>query len=144
MRFIPHDRLLHGYLHVLALLFLVGAVLHIGDLLGFRLQARLGMGDHQTFSHMPAMEQATTIFLAVFDTAVVIGLWRLQAWGVVCFLLVSLSELIAFGGFPDYFHDQDLLHLMWFHLVTIGIYVILMAMGNFLNEPIRENKDSPF
>jgi uncharacterized membrane protein len=57
------------------------------------------------------------------DLITAVGLWRLERWGVYCFLILAISQLIAYIGFQHYFGNQS--SLIAFHLITIFIFAIL-------------------
>lgn len=135
MGIVSNDRVSRVYFRILAAFFAMGAVLHVGDLIGLRLQYRLGMGPNLAFSEMPLQFQAATVFLAIFDTLAAIGLWRLAWWGVLSFLTLAGTELIAYARFAHYF-GEDMLHLAVFHGIAIRLSTILLVQN-----VLRKRKD---
>ncbi len=107
------------YLRVLAIAYLIGFALHGADILDMRLQ----------FSNMDILWKIWIIFLCLMDLIAAIGLWRQKTWGIVCFFVVAISQLIAYLIFIDKFGRQDF--LVGFHLVTlIGYSVINLSNKN--------------
>lgn len=103
------------YLKILACLYFLGGVLHLLDLFDLRLKLS-GMATHW---------KVWIYYLTTMDLVTSIGLWTQKWWGVYCFLLVAVSQLIAYGMFKNYFGSQNF--LIFFHLTTLIIYGILNA-----------------
>lgn len=101
------------FLRILAVIYFVGAVLHGMDLFDLRLK----------FSEMDLTWQTWILYLFAFDLVASIGLWKQKAWGVALFLLISISQLIAYVGFASKFGNQ--LPLVIFHFLTIAIFLAL-------------------
>jgi hypothetical protein len=101
------------YLRILAVLYLLGALLHFADMLDLRLE----------FSSMNAVWKAWVIYLAAFDLAASIGLWQQRRWGVYLFFMVAVSQIIAYVGFPSMFGGQQL--LIAFHLIAVSLFGVL-------------------
>lgn len=59
----------------------------------------------------------------IADLAVAVGLWKEKRWAEHLFILVALSQLVAYGGLLD--SPQNQLFLIAFHLLTVGLYFIL-------------------
>ena len=106
------------YLKVLSGFYFIGGTLHLADLLDLRLK----------FSEMSFVWKSWIIYLAVMDFAVTVGLWRQSKIGVHLFLVVAISQLIAYLGFKETFGDQDI--LIGFHILTVGLYFILKRREN--------------
>ena len=104
------SRYVKTYLKILSVLYLVGALLHVMDLLDLRLR----------FSQMPVMWKGWIIYLALFDSIAAAGLWKQKVWGVYCFFLVAISQLVAYSAFMRYFGEQYA--LIAFHLITLVAY----------------------
>ena len=102
------------YLRILAALYLIGAILHLLDLMDLRLQ----------FSQMDSVWKAWIIFLFIADLIAAVGLWKRARWGIGTFLLVASAQLIAYLGFRRFFGDQWF--LVGFHAVTVGVYATLL------------------
>ena len=88
------------------------------------------MGTNLPFVYRSVIHQIATIFLSVFDWAAAISCWQLKIWGAICFLVVSLSEVVGFCGLADYFSNQNLLHLIVLNAMAIGLYLALLVKGN--------------
>lgn len=101
------------YLRVLATLYLVGAILHVGDLLGIRLN----------FSEMNSVWKTWIIYLTIGDSVAAIGLWFQKKWGELAFQLIAYSQLIAYLGFRSTFGDQT--ELIIFHTVSLSVFYYL-------------------
>jgi len=76
----------------LAILYLIGAFLHILDLFNLRLK----------FSEMSWGWKLWIVYLCFFDFAAAIGLWNQRRWGILLFLIVAASQLIAYIGFSSF------------------------------------------
>lgn len=98
------------YLRILSVLYFVGGVLHLFDLFGLRLK----------LEELSLVWKIWIIYLMIFDIAAAIGLWQLKKWGTGLFLIVAVSQLVAYIGFADHFGKQYF--LIVFHLVTLIIY----------------------
>lgn len=98
------------YLKVLACFYFVGSLLHLLDLLDLRLK----------FSEMSLVWQIWIIYLMVIDILAAVGLWRQKSWGILLFLTVAASQLIAYIGFVGIFGRQD--SLIVFHVLTLTAY----------------------
>ena len=101
------------YLRILAVLYLIGALLHVLDLFDQRL----------IFSQMDSLRKAWIVYLTIGDSIAAVGLWRLKKYGEITFLVVAVSQLIAYGIFKSVFGDQT--PLIIFHVVTVLLYGIL-------------------
>ena len=104
-----------NYLKLISLLYGVGAVLHVLDLFDLRLQ----------FSKMDFYGQLWIIFLTIFDSIAAVGLWIRKKAGEYSFLLVAFSQIFVYTFFKNNFGDQNF--LIFFHLITLSIYLLLMA-----------------
>lgn len=114
--------LLKLYLRILALLYAFGACVHFGNLLGF---------GQVPFAEAPLSWQIGDIVYAVLDTAIVLGLWRRRLWGIICFFIAALSQLVLYISFPDLFaftdeHYSALQGMVVFHLICLGIFLGLV------------------
>ncbi|OFZ38269.1 MAG: hypothetical protein A2504_17850 [Bdellovibrionales bacterium RIFOXYD12_FULL_39_22] len=101
------------YLKLLSFLYLIGAILHLLDLLDLRL----------IFSEMGMIWKVWIVFLLVGDTFVSVSLWRQKLYGEIAFLTIGFSQLIAYTVFRSYFGNQT--ELIIFHMVTISVYALL-------------------
>lgn len=107
------SRCLDFYERFLAICYAIGFVLHVADLLDLRL----------VFSGMSPIWKAWIIFLIVFDPIAALGLWTRRWWGVATFLIVAISQLIAYVGFTSVFGSQPF--LIMFHCITLIIFFAL-------------------
>ena len=100
--FDPGSGVFIGYfLRLIAVAYLFGGLVHLGNLLGF--------GDAMV---------------------VALDAWQRTHWGVACFFLASTSQLVLYLGFPTQFVTtaEDLANirgLVGFHLVTLAAYATL-------------------
>ena len=101
------------YLRLLAILYFIGAVLHFLDLFDQRL----------VFSEMDSILKTWIVYLLIGDFVAAVGLWRCKKFGEITFLIIAVSQLIAYGIFESVFGDQTLLII--FHLVTVFLYEFL-------------------
>lgn len=102
------------FLKSIAGLYALGASIHVADLFDLRLE----------FSEMNLIWKMWTIFLILSDSLTALGIFRFRIWGIVGFLVVALSQLVAYLFFADIFHRQSALIL--FHLVTLMIFFCLI------------------
>lgn len=98
---------------VLGVTYSFGSVLHALDIFGLRLN----------FSEMNPIWKAWILFLLVFDLIAALGLFLNKLWGEVAFVVVALTQLIAYLGFSSVFGEQDF--LIWFHIVCLLSYIAL-------------------
>lgn len=103
------------YLRFLAICYFVGFVLHAMDVLDLRLQ----------FSQMSLIWQIWIVYLLIFDFLASVGLWLARAWGIVIFVTVAASQLIAYIFFQNIFGSQML--LVYFHFATIGMFSLILV-----------------
>lgn len=103
------------FLKILAVLYFAGALLHVLDLFDLRLK----------FSELENYWKVWIVYLCIMDFIAGIGLWRLEKWGIYCFLAVAVSQLVAYIGFPQYFGNQ--FSLIVFHLLTLIFYTFISA-----------------
>ena len=114
------------FLRILAVIYALAAVMHIGSIFGF---GRL------PFAEMPLSWQISDIAYGVVDTVAAIGLWQQKNWGVGAFLLAACSEILLFTLVPDWFTSDpsELIMLRGFigyHLIAIATYVFLLKRNN--------------
>ncbi|MBT4760512.1 MAG: hypothetical protein HOO06_02335 [Bdellovibrionaceae bacterium] len=106
------------YLRILALFYLFGAILHLGDVLNLRLN----------FSEMDTVWQTWIVFLLIGDTIATIGLWQYKKYGEIAFVLIACAQLIAYLKFKSIFGDQAILII--FHVVTLSLFLGLKYWTN--------------
>jgi hypothetical protein len=94
---------------------MIGAILHLADVLDLRLQ----------FSEMDAIWKVWIAYLLIFDFVASIFLWLSSIIGVILFLIVASSQLIAYTFYKNIFGGQGTLII--FHLVTVSIYFVLLV-----------------
>ena len=113
------------YLKILAVFYGYGAFLHLADLLS--VGHYLGQSHGFTFAQMPLAWKIATVYFAILNTIAGIGLWRGTWWGVACFMLAAMSQVVMYTALTETFTKQP--GLVVFHLVTIGVYVLLRVSG---------------
>lgn len=101
----------------LAIAYSFGAILHLFDILNLRLD----------FATMDPPWKSWIVFLFVFDTLAAIGLFKKKLWGEILFLLIAVSQLVAYIQFKDIFGNQDF--LVNFHIVCIVLYTALKSVN---------------
>ncbi len=106
------------YLRVLAVIYFIGGILHVLDVFDLRLK----------FSEMSSVWQAWIIYLMIFDILAAIGLWQQKKWGISLFLLIAISQLIAYICFSNVFGRQY--SLIAIHVVTLAVYQFLKWTGS--------------
>lgn len=104
------------YLRVLALCYFVGFFLHLLDVLGARLD----------FQKMSPLWKGWILYLLCADLLAAIGLWLRTRWGAGLFLMIALSQLVAYGWFPHVFGPQSF--LIGFHLISVGLFLVLVRL----------------
>ncbi len=87
--------------------------MHFADIFDLRLK----------FSESDGIWKIWIIYLLIFDSIAAIGLWKERLWGVTAFLLISVSQLIAYTLFQDVFGPQWF--LVVFHIATLSMFAIL-------------------
>lgn len=112
------------YLRALGILYAVGALVHLGNILGF--------GELPWAESPPAWRVADVVYL-VLDVAAVIGLWLRTPWGIACFLVAAGSQLVLYLGFPHVFaltdqHRQAIRGLVGTHVLTLALLALLWLL----------------
>ena len=105
--------LLKFYLRIISVLYFLGTVLHILDILDLRFK----------FSTMTSIWKIWTVFLIIADAIAAVGLWKGKLIGECAFLLVAITQLLVYSVFLSYFGNQQ--ELILFHSITICIYMVL-------------------
>ena len=77
---------------------------------------------------VPLAWRAADVVYAILGMAVVIGLWRQRAWGVVAFLLAALSQIVLYGAFAGLFalsaaDEKGLSVMIAFHVVALALFI---------------------
>ncbi len=108
------------FLRILAVIYAIAAVLHIGSILGF---GRI------PFADAPLSWQISDIAYGIIDTIAAIGLWGQKWWGVAAFLIAAISEILLFTLVPEWFvtESEQLTMLRGFvvyHVVAIAFYFL--------------------
>lgn len=101
------------FLRVVAVFYFIGAMLHLADFFDLRLH----------FSEMDVIWKMWIVYLLVLDTVTAIGLWKNKFWGIAAFFVVSISQLVAYLTFRDFFGSQW--PLIVFHLIALGTFFYL-------------------
>lgn len=112
------------YLRVIAVVMAYGAVVHGANLLGF---------GERPWSEMPLAWRLGDIGYLVADTAVAVGLWRREPWGVVLLLAVIASQFVIYTVFVDRFaftdeHRRAIRGLLWTEGAIVAGLVALAAL----------------
>ncbi len=85
-------------------------------------------GDPQWRFDLAAPEvRAAFASLAVLLPVASLGLWSLNAWGVVIWIVAALGEIVMYGGYAGTF-GFDPTRLM-FHLLCLVVFAILVVTG---------------
>jgi hypothetical protein len=85
------------YLRILEAFYFLVFFLHILDIFNLRLN----------YSEMPMLWKTWIAYLTAFDLVAALGLWGKKIWGEMAFLIVAISQLIAYIGFKKYFGYQS-------------------------------------
>lgn len=109
------------FLRVIAVFYVVGALLHLADLFDLRLK----------FSEMDRGWKIWILYLLILDCMAAVGLWKDKSWGLVAFLIVSASQLIAYILFQDFFGPQW--PLVIFHIAVLCGFFSLGGFRRMLN-----------
>jgi len=110
----PASKIFYYYLKFIGLCYLVGFLLHALDLLHLRLE----------FSRMKPFFKLWIVYLFLADGFSVYGLFKSKIYGEVLFLIIAISQMIAYIFFKHYFGAQDF--LIGFHLTTVLLYAGLL------------------
>ena len=83
---------------------------------------------------MPIQWQVGDVVYAVVDAIAAIGLWKGRRWGVLAFLIASVSQLALYVGFPYVFartaeQHAVLRQLVGTHVIVLTIYALLRPIG---------------
>ena len=123
------DRWLRYYLLLIAVAYAYGALVHVLNMLsvtGFE------------WSNAPLKWQVLDVAYLIIDVAVVIGLIGKRAFGIIAFLIGAVSQILLYTLFRAWIIDVPvefaptpeqvtyLTTLVWFHIVTLGIFAILL------------------
>lgn len=116
------------FLRTLSICYFVGAALHALDVLNLRLN----------FSLMSDVWKMWTIYLLFADLFASVLLWKNHRLGIQLFGIISISQLIAYLGFKEYFGDQTFLII--FHSVTLILYFVLSLVSTSIEiAGVRKN-----
>lgn len=121
------------YLKILALLYLYGAAVHCANIFGF---------GEMAWPEMPLSWKIGNISYGILSLIAFVGLWIKSRWGIASFLLIVVSQLVLYIGFPKWFildqeDQQDLSILVIFNLVSLIIFVGLVL---FSKDPAKINR----
>jgi len=75
------------------------------------------------FDTMPIYWQAAGVCLAVFFPFAAVGLWMLASWGPVVWAICALTEIVMYGGFPEYFGPR--MGTVITHFLVAAFYALL-------------------
>ncbi len=109
------------FLRILAVIYAIAAVMHIGTILGF---------GRMPFAEMPLSWQISDVAYGIIDTIAAVGLWQQKPWGVGAFLLAACSEILLFTLVPEWFTSNPgelamLRGFVVYHLIAVAIYLLL-------------------
>ena len=112
------------YLRLVGLMYAFGAAVHLANILGFGAAG---------WKRSPISWKVLDVAYVLLDGAVVVGLWLLAPWGVICFLAAALSQILlytlfrgAFARSPD--HVRTLRAMVSFHVATLIAFVGLLVL----------------
>ncbi|MFQ5588286.1 MAG: hypothetical protein ACE5F7_05540 [Nitrospiria bacterium] len=113
------------YLKLLAFVLLGFAGLHFANLLGY--------GDVSLEKMLPAARLAHILY-AQFFAITAVGLWKLTSWGVACFLMGAISQIILYWGVPEYFTQviegqQAFQGIINIHISLLAIFCLIRIKG---------------
>ncbi len=111
------------YLRILALIYAYGAIVHYTNLLGW---------GELSWTEMPLSWKLGDIFYGMLDPIAVTGLWLKKFWGIACFLMGAISQIVLYAGFSDLFaftleQQQTLWSLVIFHSISLTVFVGLVV-----------------
>lgn len=103
------------YLRVLAVVYALGGLVHISNILGF---------GELPWSDSPTAWRVGDLVYGVIDVIAALGLWRRAPWGVVAFIVAACSQLVLYVGWPDVFaftpeQRSSLQGLVMTHIITL-------------------------
>lgn len=106
---------------ILAVFYFIGFLLHALDVANIRLN----------FSEMDLIWKSWILFLLIFDLLASIGLFLRKPWGDFLFILIAMTQLIAYIGFSSFFGEQGF--LIVFHIICLAIYCFLKVFSSQRN-----------
>ena len=124
------DRWLRYYLLLIAVAYAYGALVHVLNML-----STMGF----EWPNAPLKWQVLDVAYLVIDVAAMIGLIRKRAFGIIAFLIGSVSQILLYTVFRAWIIDVPLefaptveqvsylTTLVWFHVITLGIFAILLV-----------------
>ena len=124
------DRWLRYYLLLIAVAYAYGALVHVLNMLSI-------MGFE--WSNAPLKWQLLDVTYLIIDVAAMIGLIWKRAFGIIAFLIGAVSQILLYTVFrawvidvPVEFVPTDeqvtyLTTLVWFHIITLGIFAMLLV-----------------
>jgi hypothetical protein len=107
------------YLRVISILYLIGFLLHVADVASLRLD----------FSGMNTTWKVWIVYLLIMDLIAAIGLWNQKTFGIVFFLIVAGTQLVAYTVFRSFFGEQT--ELIVFHIITLAGFFGLVVKKRF-------------
>ncbi len=113
------------YLHVIALVFLAFSAYYFANLLGY--------GDTPLDKITPVSKIAGIVYAQLFAVSA-LGLWKRRPWGVACFFIALISQLVLYGGFPEVLTQvkegepvfQGIINI---HISLLAIFFIIRIKG---------------
>ncbi len=109
------------YLRFLALVFMGMSGFHFANLMGY--------AGSNLETMLPGARMLHIVY-AQFFAVTAIGLWKLQPWGVACFFIATISQLVLYWGMPQYFTqieegEQAFQGIINIHISTIAVFCII-------------------
>ncbi len=113
------------YLRILAFAYLTGVIIRFSNM--------FGLGDI-SLEEMTSVSKTADLIFAQFGAIAMVGLWLRKPWGIACFFIFAISQLVLYWGFPELFVDMGsqeapFQNLINFHLSTLGIFFLLQIKG---------------
>lgn len=98
------------FLIIIGVLYFFAFLLHLGDVFSLRLD----------FSSMDLLWKSWIIYLLILDFLTALLLYKKKFLGEVFFIVVAVSQLIAYMGFKPIFGNQEFLTV--FHILCLLCY----------------------
>lgn len=111
-----------SFLRFIAITYFIGFILHLLDIFDLRLK----------MSELCFTWKIWIYYLLIFDFLTALFLWRKSSIGEVLFLMVAVSQLIAYVGFKNIFGEQNFLVI--FHIISVGIYILIVNKQKKFNK----------
>ena len=117
----PWATLLMWYLRAIALMMIVAGLIHWARIVG------VVPWRDVWFTEMPAAWQAATVFYAVLDLVVAVGLWLMVSWGKVMWLFRVVCQILMHTVFADVFARRP--YEIAFLIATVAVFAVLQVLA---------------